>query len=65
MIHRLEQTNNKDVDLAWESWLQYYDDAVEAYVYLELLYENQIYHPVFTLKWDVWKEKKEASLDKS
>ena len=50
MLHRLEQTNNKDVDLAWESWLQYYDDAVEAYVYLKLLYENQIYHPVFTLK---------------
>ena len=37
MLHRLEQTYNKDVDLAWESWLQYYDDAVETYVYLKLL----------------------------
>ena len=41
MLHRLEQTNNKDVDLAvdlaWQSWLQYYDDAVETYVYLKLL----------------------------
>ena len=27
MLHKLEQTDNKDVDLAWESWLQYYDDA--------------------------------------
>ena len=32
MLHKLEQTNNKDVDLAWESWFQYYDDAVETCV---------------------------------
>ena len=32
MLQRFEQTYNIDVDLAWESWLQCYDDAVKACV---------------------------------
>ena len=30
MLQRFEQTDNIDVDLAWESWLQSYDDVVKA-----------------------------------
>ena len=32
MLHRFEQTNNIDADLAWESWLQCYDGAIETRV---------------------------------
>ena len=35
MLHIIECTNNIDVDLYWECWLQCYDNAVKTCVHIK------------------------------